>query len=296
MSFTPQPGAYGLGTPQQPTTGNKRNINNAGGDTTQQGGSKKSRMAPQVGAADSRDQHADDQDDQPPLEEDFDNEMDREEVLEKTATSRAAKIRNITRLLRRNPGLQPRTYKELEINLKQYTEEELDEIYENLIFDVQSRGGAPVGEMGVQIATYPFNSRLPMFREICMSDENLKRDIEIEFGEHIANISTRLLIAIRFINNFVRALNIRPVRREGRVTDADDEDNDRGDKEVQFSNFGNATQAEHNQQDTQQQETNTNQSTTTFVAPPHTTQLRTGQFESNQYAQEKEHPSTISLI
>ena len=67
----------------------------------------------------------------------------REELLERTSVERKEKIRKITLMLRRNPGLQPRTYAELQTNLGEYTVSELEEIYENLIFDIQARGWCP---------------------------------------------------------------------------------------------------------------------------------------------------------
>lgn len=133
-------------------------------------------------------------------------ETDREGELEKTLDERRDCIKKIILLMRRNPDLKPRTFKDLEINLKDYTRTELDEIYENLIYDIQAGGGTPVGEFTIFCITYPFSNSVPLFKKYCMEDDLLKRDLELEISQTFATITPRIMIIFKFVNHFMRAL------------------------------------------------------------------------------------------
>lgn len=183
MAFQAAQGAFGIVSQPPPTSSGGDTDANATGDSNQDNSRKRS-YDEMKGA----------------------EENDREGELEKTLSERRDCIKKIILLMRRNPDLKPRTFKDLEINLKDYTKTELDEIYENLIYDIQAGGGTPVGEFTIFCITYPFTNSVPLFKKYCMEDDLLKRDLELEISQTFATITPRIMILFKFVNHFMRAL------------------------------------------------------------------------------------------
>lgn len=108
----------------------------------------------------------------------------------------------ICKLLSRYPTLVPRSSNLILEKLSEMSEEELHNVYQNCVNDLVEIRGTPVAKFSIFILTKVIDDRfLPGFTDECMKDPELKRDIESEIINILGELSNRVNIFFRFINN-----------------------------------------------------------------------------------------------
>ncbi len=116
-------------------------------------------------------------------------------------------LKKIIRLLRKDKDLEPHTMADFEQNLKTYSITELEEVFENLMYDIQAKSGTPFSDFLVWFFTIPFvrfgNEK---FRKICHKDKGLKGDLENEVTFSFMDINPRVQIFFKFVNNFLKSI------------------------------------------------------------------------------------------
>lgn len=120
----------------------------------------------------------------------------------------------ICQLLSRYPELVPRSSVQIEETLSRYTMSALKNIYNNCLNDLQSIRGMPSSEFIIFImAGFIDTAWLPGYLDMCIEDEELKRDIESEFYHFIYYFGAKVNILFRFLNNAYKTIyNRRTVR------------------------------------------------------------------------------------
>jgi hypothetical protein len=134
-----------------------------------------------------------------PLEDHEDEKLKKQKV-EDTAIMKETKEK-IAHLLCQFPQLVPRTSHDIMQRLDQLSEKELMNVYANCMNDVTEFKGTPSSDFIIYLGTYFINTILPTFRERCLDDVNLKRDIESEMIHYLGRIGNKLNILFRLANN-----------------------------------------------------------------------------------------------
>jgi hypothetical protein len=120
---------------------------------------------------------------------------------EESEESKALK-KEILKLVARYPKLELRTSKIIMEKLNEMTEDELRIVRDNCINDLSELRGTPVSAFVLFCITQPVDYQfLPGYTEQCMSDIELKRDVETEMISIFGDLSTRVNIFFRLLNN-----------------------------------------------------------------------------------------------
>lgn len=135
---------------------------------------------------------------------DADEEEERRKVKEIDNSPEAMELRDkIIQLVSRYPELKPRSSFATMIALERYSAIQLKNIYNNALNDLQSVRGTPSSEvvinfigMGVEKMTHLRN-----YREMCVADKELNRDVEAELHHILFWAGTKAQIMFRFMNN-----------------------------------------------------------------------------------------------
>jgi hypothetical protein len=136
-----------------------------------------------------------------PFEKDEEQE---EKKVQKDMSPAAIQLRiQINQLLCRYSSLKPRSSFETLQALENYTAEQLQNIYDNCINDLQSIRGTPSSEMVINVlgSGVEYYGNLPGYREMCLQDEELARDIESEMISLLYYAGSKVQIAFRLMNN-----------------------------------------------------------------------------------------------
>lgn len=134
----------------------------------------------------------------------FENDEEKEKKKEQDMSPAAQQLRiQINRLICRYPQLTPRSSSHTIETLNRYSLEQLQNIYDNCINDLQSVRGTPTSEMVINVtgSLVERYSSLRGFRERCLTDTELNRDIEAEMISLLYYCGNKLQIAFRFANN-----------------------------------------------------------------------------------------------
>lgn len=119
---------------------------------------------------------------------------------EESEESKALK-KEILKLVARYPKLELRTSKEIMNKLNEMGEDELRIIRDNCVNDLAELRGTPVASFVVFLMTQPVEWKLPGYTDQCMSDIELKRDVETEIILVLGDLSNRINIFFRLLNN-----------------------------------------------------------------------------------------------
>lgn len=119
---------------------------------------------------------------------------------EESEQSKALK-KEILKLVARYPKLELRTSKEIMNKLNEMGEDELVIIRDNCINDLAEMRGTPVASFVVFLMTQPVDWKLPGYTDQCLSDIELKRDVETEIIMLLGDLSNRINIFFRLLNN-----------------------------------------------------------------------------------------------
>lgn len=119
---------------------------------------------------------------------------------EESEESKALK-KEIIKLVARYPSLEIRTSRVVMEKLNNMDEDELRIVRDNCISDLTELRGTPVSSFVLFCITQPVDWKLPGYTDQCMSDLELKRDIESEIIALMGDLSNRVNIFFRLINN-----------------------------------------------------------------------------------------------
>ena len=115
--------------------------------------------------------------------------------------------REISKLLCQYPKLTIRSSNEVMGKLDELSHEELKNVYQNCLNDVTQLRGNPVATGIIHILTTYLNNRyIKGFTEECLKDEELKRNIDLEYTRLIGDASSRFIIVLQLINNAYNAM------------------------------------------------------------------------------------------
>jgi hypothetical protein len=138
----------------------------------------------------------------------------RGESLKRQKPEETAKMKElkaeINKLLCRYPGLVPRTSSAIMQRLSEMSEEELENIHINMLNDITEVRGTPSAEAVIMALTYWADAHhIPGYTSVCLSDIELKRDIESEIIKLIGFLNTKLNILFRFLNNAYTCMRLK---------------------------------------------------------------------------------------
>lgn len=120
---------------------------------------------------------------------------------EESEQSKALK-REIIKMVARYPELELRTGKQIMDKLNEMGEDELVMVRDNCINDLAEIRGTPAASFATFCVTQPVDRYLlPGYTEQCLSDLELKRDIETEMILLLGELSNRVNIFFRLLNN-----------------------------------------------------------------------------------------------
>ncbi len=135
-----------------------------------------------------------------PMEEPIEIE-NKKRVREESEESKALK-KEILKLVARYPQLELRTGKIIMDKMADMDEDELRMVRDNCINDLAEIRGTPVASFAVFCLTQPIDRYfLQGFTEQCLSDIELKRDVETELILLLGELSNRVNIFFRLLNN-----------------------------------------------------------------------------------------------
>jgi hypothetical protein len=134
-----------------------------------------------------------------PMEEPVESEK-KKRAREESEESKALK-KEILKLVARYPKLELRTSKEIMDKLNEMGEDELRIIRDNCVNDLAEMRGTPVASFVVFLITQPVDWKLPGYTDQCLSDIELKRDVETELIMLLGDLSNRINIFFRLLNN-----------------------------------------------------------------------------------------------
>lgn len=202
--FTPDPRAYGANTNANEKGNEEDNIQS---NSTQQsaGASGKKRKLSEMNDANQE------------QGDDYDQAFFGTAEKAEDKKLRSELMKKIIRLLRRNPEIMPKTMADYERNLNSYSIKELEEVFENIMYDIQAKSGTPFSDFLIWFLTIPFvRAGNGKFRKICHKDVGLKQDMENEITFTVMDINNRIQILFKFINNFLKSM--------GYIDDEDESD------------------------------------------------------------------------
>jgi hypothetical protein len=129
--------------------------------------------------------------------------MDKEKkrAREESEESKALK-KEILKLVSRYPKLELRTSRVIMDKLNEMSEDDLRIVRDNCISDLSELRGTPVSAFVLFCITQPVDYQfLPGYTDQCMSDQELKRDVESEMIAIFGDLSNRINIFFRLLNN-----------------------------------------------------------------------------------------------
>lgn len=113
----------------------------------------------------------------------------------------------INRLICKYPGLQIRTSSETMELLSQFSLKELKNIHTNCINDTMELRGTPTSEFTLASLTYHINRYYVRgYTSKCLSDVELKREIEEEIITMFGFVNNKLTILFRMMNNLYQCV------------------------------------------------------------------------------------------
>jgi len=128
------------------------------------------------------------------------DEAKKKRAREESEESKALK-KEIIKLVSRYPSLELRTSKVIMEKLNEMGEDELKIVRDNCVNDLSELRGTPVSSFVLFCVTSPVDWKLPGYTEQCLSDVELKRDVETEMISLFGDLSTRINIFFRLLNN-----------------------------------------------------------------------------------------------
>lgn len=127
-------------------------------------------------------------------------EKDKKRAREESEEAKALK-KEIIKLVARYPKLELRTSKVIMEKLNLMDEDELRIVKDNCISDLAEMRGTPVSSFVLFLITTPVDWKLPGYTEECLNDLELKRDVETEMITLFGDLSNRINIFFRLLNN-----------------------------------------------------------------------------------------------
>lgn len=110
--------------------------------------------------------------------------------------------KEILRYVSRYPQLQLRTSRQIMERLNEMDEDELKIVRDHCITDLSDIRGSPVASSVIFAVTKPIDvTFLEGYTEQCLSDIELKRDVETEIISILGDLSNRINIFFRLLNN-----------------------------------------------------------------------------------------------
>lgn len=135
-----------------------------------------------------------------PMEDPVEDEK-KKRAREESEESKQLK-KDILRMVARYPSLELRTSKLIMDKLNEMDEDELRMVRDNCMNDLAEKRGTPVSAFVLFCITQPIDYQfLPGYTEQCMSDIELKRDVETEMISIFGDLSNRVNIFFRLLNN-----------------------------------------------------------------------------------------------
>jgi len=134
----------------------------------------------------------------------FEEDVEQEKKKERDMSPAAVKLRlQINKLQCRYAGLRLRSSFETMQALLNYDAEQLQGIYDNCINDLQDIRGTPSSEMVTNVFCSGVEkyTRLKGYREMCLEDKELQRDIEAEMMDLLYWGGNRIQMVFRLCNN-----------------------------------------------------------------------------------------------
>lgn len=115
--------------------------------------------------------------------------------------------REISKLLCQYPKLTIRSSNAMMSKLDELSPEELKNVYQNCLNDVTQLRGNPVATGIIHImTTFVNNKYINGFTEECLKDEELKRNIDLEYSRLLGDASSKVIILLQLINNAYNAM------------------------------------------------------------------------------------------
>ncbi len=135
-----------------------------------------------------------------PMEEPVEDEK-KKRAREESEESKALK-KEIVRIIARYPQLILRTSKQIMDKLNEMGEDELRIVRDNCLNDLVEIRGSPASSFVLFCITRPVDAYLlPGYTDQCLSDTELQRDVETEMIALLGELSNRINIFFRLINN-----------------------------------------------------------------------------------------------
>ncbi len=135
-----------------------------------------------------------------PMSEPVIDEAKKREREESEASKTLKK--EILKMVSRYPMLELRTSQAIMEKLNTMSEDELQTIRDNCLTDLAELRGTPVASFTIFLMTQPVDQYLlPGYTDQCLSDIELKRDVENEIVSIMGELSNRINIFFRLLNN-----------------------------------------------------------------------------------------------
>lgn len=119
----------------------------------------------------------------------------------------------VVEILRRHPGLPLQTNADLEAGLLAYSAKQLEEIYDNALRYVQS-SNTTIADFFIYLLTWPSRMRgMIEFYDVCHEDDALKKEIAIELYPIILKLSSKIVLVIHLLTDYMKALELYVARK-----------------------------------------------------------------------------------